>query len=82
MGWIASSWGVPLSLMVGAILSLIVGLAAWPWLARIRRDQRAVASEPGRRRRDGDGRRGHRSSTDGRPPPLSRSRADATPDAP
>jgi MFS family permease len=42
MGWIASSWGVPLSLMVGAILSLIVGLAAWPWLARIRRDQRAA----------------------------------------
>jgi MFS family permease len=42
MGWIASSWGVPLSLMVGAILSLIVGLAAWPWLARIRRNQRAA----------------------------------------
>jgi len=42
MGWIASSWGVPLSLMIGAILSLIVGLAAWPWLARIRRDQRAA----------------------------------------
>ena len=42
MGWIASSWGVPTSLMVGAILSLIVGLAAWPWLARIRRDQRAA----------------------------------------
>ena len=42
MGWIASSWGVPTSLMVGAILSLLVGLAAWPWLARIRRDQRAA----------------------------------------
>ena len=42
MGWIASSWGVPVSLMIGAILSLLVGLAAWPWLARIRRDQRAA----------------------------------------
>ena len=28
--------------MIGAILSLIVGFAAWPWLARIRRDQRAA----------------------------------------
>ena len=42
MGWIASSWGVPVSLMIGAILSLLVGVAAWPWLARIRRDQRAA----------------------------------------
>ena len=42
MGWIASSWGVPVSLMIGAILSLLVGIAAWPWLARIRRDQRAA----------------------------------------
>jgi MFS family permease len=42
MGWIASSWGVPTALLVGAILSLAVGLAAWPWLARIRRDQRAA----------------------------------------
>jgi MFS family permease len=42
MGWIASSWGVSVALLVGAILSLLVGLAAWPWLLRIRRDQRAA----------------------------------------
>jgi MFS family permease len=42
MGWIASSWGVPTAIFIGAVLSLGVGLAAWPWLARIRRDQRAV----------------------------------------
>jgi MFS family permease len=42
MGWIASVWGVPAALLIGAILSLAVGLAAWPWLARIRRDQRAA----------------------------------------
>jgi MFS family permease len=42
MGWIASAWGVPTALMVGAILSLVVGVACWPWLARILRDQRAA----------------------------------------
>ena len=40
MGWIASAWGVPAALFVGAILSLGVGVACWPWLARIRRNQR------------------------------------------
>ncbi|MFL5770105.1 MAG: MFS transporter [Chloroflexota bacterium] len=46
MGWIASTWGVPAALMVGALLSLLVGLAAWPWLARIRRDERAKRAGP------------------------------------
>jgi MFS family permease len=40
MGWLASTWGVPLALLVGALASLVVGLAAWPWLARIQRAQR------------------------------------------
>jgi MFS family permease len=42
MGWIASTWGVPAALLVGALLSLGVGVAAWPWLARIRRSQQAA----------------------------------------
>ena len=47
MGWIASAWGVPAALLVGAILSLAVGVVCWPWLARIRRDQReARANRP------------------------------------
>jgi MFS family permease len=47
MGWIASAWGVPAALFVGAILSLGVGVACWPWLARIRRNQReARANRP------------------------------------
>ena len=40
MGWIASTWGVPVALLVGALLSLAVGLAAWPWLNRIRASQK------------------------------------------
>jgi hypothetical protein len=40
MGAIASVWGVPLALMVGAVLSLAVGLGAWVWLRRIRGVQR------------------------------------------
>ena len=35
MGAIASSWGVPLALMIGALLSLAVGVAGWFWLRRI-----------------------------------------------
>jgi MFS family permease len=47
MGWIASAWGVPAALFVGAILSLGVGVACWPGLARIRRNQReARANRP------------------------------------
>ena len=41
MGAIASAWGVPLALMIGAVLSLAVGIGAWFWLARIRGAQRA-----------------------------------------
>jgi MFS family permease len=45
MGSIASRWGVPLALMVGAILSLAVGVGAWVWLRRIRGAQRARVVE-------------------------------------
>jgi len=41
MGAIASVWGVPPALMVGAVLSLVVGLGAWVWLRRIRGVKRA-----------------------------------------
>jgi MFS family permease len=41
MGAIASTWGVPLALMVGAVLSLAVGIGAWIWLHRIHGTQRA-----------------------------------------
>ncbi|HET9346286.1 MAG TPA: MFS transporter [Candidatus Limnocylindrales bacterium] len=41
MGWIASAWSVPVALLVGAVLSLVVGGLAWVWLARIQRSQRA-----------------------------------------
>jgi MFS family permease len=40
MGAIASAWGVPLSLFVGAVLTLAVGVAGWVWLRRIRTEQR------------------------------------------
>jgi MFS family permease len=36
MGAIASAGGVPLSLMIGALLSLAVGVGGWFWLRRIR----------------------------------------------
>jgi len=42
MGWIASTWGVPISLFIGAILTLIVGAAGWAWLGRIRLVKRAA----------------------------------------
>jgi MFS family permease len=45
MGWIASTWGVSVALLVGALLSLAVGLVAWPWYLRIRRGQRAERME-------------------------------------
>jgi MFS family permease len=47
MGAIASAWGVPLSLFVGAVLSLAVGVGGWVWLRRIRVAQR-VAGERNR----------------------------------
>ena len=40
-GAIASRWGVPTSLIVGAALTLAVGLGGLAWLRRIRRVQRA-----------------------------------------
>jgi MFS family permease len=36
MGAIASSWGVPLALLIGGVLSVIVGVGGWVWLGRIR----------------------------------------------
>jgi MFS family permease len=36
MGAIASAGGVPLSLMIGALASLAVGVGGWVWLRRIR----------------------------------------------
>ena len=39
MGWIASSWSVPIALAVGAVLTLGIGLGGWVWLTRIRAAQ-------------------------------------------
>jgi MFS family permease len=50
MGAIASAWGVPLSLFVGALLCLAVGVGGWVWLRRIRVAQR-VAGERNRAER-------------------------------
>jgi MFS family permease len=36
MGAIASAWGVPLSLMLGALATLAVGVGGWVWYRRIR----------------------------------------------
>jgi MFS family permease len=50
MGAVASTWGVPLSLFLGAILTLAVGVAGWVWLGRIRLEQR-IAGERNRAER-------------------------------
>jgi uncharacterized membrane protein AbrB (regulator of aidB expression) len=42
MGAIASLWGVPLALMIGALLTLAVGIGGWVWLRRIRAADRPV----------------------------------------
>jgi MFS family permease len=42
MGAIASAWGVQLSLLIGALLSLACGLGGWVWLRRIHPPARAV----------------------------------------
>jgi MFS family permease len=42
MGWIASTWNVPIALFIGGLLSLVIGALAWVWLARIQRSQRAA----------------------------------------
>jgi MFS family permease len=36
MGWIASTWDVPLALLIGALLTLVIGVSGWVWLKRIR----------------------------------------------
>ena len=36
MGWIASSWGVPLSMAIGGLGSLLTGVAMLAWMRRIR----------------------------------------------
>jgi MFS family permease len=36
MGAIASAWGVPLSLLVGAVVTLAIGIGGWFWLGQIR----------------------------------------------
>jgi hypothetical protein len=40
MGAIASSAGVPLALLIGALLSLACGIGGWIWLRRIHPSQR------------------------------------------
>jgi len=42
MGAIGSAWGVPISLMIGAVLSLLCGLGAWVWVRRIQPATRPV----------------------------------------
>ncbi len=40
MGAIASAWGVPLALGIGAIVTTAIGVGGWFWLGRIRASQR------------------------------------------
>jgi MFS family permease len=42
MGAIASAWGVSLALLIGALLSLAVGVGGWVWLRRIQTGTRHV----------------------------------------
>ena len=42
MGAIASAWGVPLSLLIGAALSLACGVGGWIWLRRLHPTQRTI----------------------------------------
>ena len=44
MGFIASTWSVPTALMVGALVTLAIGIASTFWLRRIRRAQLAARS--------------------------------------
>jgi MFS family permease len=46
MGWIASSWSVPIALMVGALLTLATGTWAWIQLSRIRAAERRARPLP------------------------------------
>ena len=40
MGGIASAWGVPLSLFIGSVVTLAIGIGGWFWLRRIQVAQR------------------------------------------
>jgi MFS family permease len=42
MGAIASGWGVPISLLIGGVLSVAGGAGAWLWLRRIHPEPRRV----------------------------------------
>jgi MFS family permease len=46
MGAIASSWGVPMALGIGAVLTLAVGVSGVFWLQRIRRGESATLRVP------------------------------------
>ncbi len=48
MGWLASAWSVPGALMVGALVTLAIGLASLGWLRRIRINERASRPVPDR----------------------------------
>jgi hypothetical protein len=42
MGFLASAWSVPAALMVGALVTLAIGIASAFWLRSIRRSERAA----------------------------------------
>ncbi len=48
MGWIASAWSVPAALMVGALVTLAIGIASTFWLRSIRRADRVLRPVPDR----------------------------------
>jgi len=48
MGFIASRWSVPAALMVGALVTLAIGIASTVWLQRIRRADRLARTVPDR----------------------------------
>ena len=53
MGWVASTWSVPLALLVGAVLTLLIGIGGWVWLKRIRGERldRALSARAAAARR-------------------------------
>jgi uncharacterized iron-regulated membrane protein len=50
MGAIASSWGVPLALLVGALVTTTIGIGGWLWLRRIEARTPRVVPAPRRER--------------------------------
>jgi hypothetical protein len=50
MGAVASAWGVPLSLLIGALATLAIGIGGWFWLGRIQTAKR-IAGERNRAER-------------------------------